>query len=203
MSKESTLFDYCRWNKTQKATNFLEQNDNLDLTYDEGVCFKLAIKKDNVIILEALLKYYKKHRLSGDGESAEYRQASWELNKILDDADSLYDFSHEVKDILNPYFSFDEEKEQDLGIGEDEEYIISPTKESAFELPDAAVQSVVAATIDRSLEENHTPYDGANAVSSDDEAIPDFCGWPEGFKASCNVSGGNSLVQGGADSLEV
>jgi hypothetical protein len=112
MSQEKLLWNRCRTNNTDGAIEVLKRNAILDLMYNEGAVFKFAIQAKNITLLGSLLKYYQKQKLSGDKESIDYKKALFDLKKILEDAEESFEFSKEVKKALQPYFSSEEEDEQ-------------------------------------------------------------------------------------------
>lgn len=83
-SYEQLLLSYCRYQDVVFVKTTLARYDTLDLKYNEGMCFKLAIEHQNHEILSALLDYYKTHNLlKYDIDSAEYKQSYNDLCKIL------------------------------------------------------------------------------------------------------------------------
>ena len=102
------LLDYCRWNETKKAIEILEQNNNLDLMMEDGIHFRLCIKKGNCELLEELLKYYHHTKLN-DHDCPEYRANVLCYYKILKDAENIYatTITDDMKNILDKYRTLD------------------------------------------------------------------------------------------------
>lgn len=140
MTQETILWNRCRTGSTQGAKEILAANNALDLTYDSGGCFKFAINANNPVLLELLLRYYEHQKLSCNRESLEYKQALFNLRKILDDAEDMFYFSKEVKKVLQPYYSVEGDEgdsSDDLsdadhpllstaGLGSSDESIVGP-----------------------------------------------------------------------------
>lgn len=131
----SLLSDYCGSGNYKAVLKLFKEKDDLDLTYGNGVCFKLVIKHSDVKILAVLLEYYQKHKLSGDRESVGYKQALFDLKKILEDTEDMFDFSQEVAEALAPYLCLEGDdnssQEQDLS-GTDNELFGDQEETSQF-----------------------------------------------------------------------
>lgn len=84
MQYEHLLSQYCAWNDIAFVKGTLEHS-NVDLTYDDGIYFKYAILYKNSEMLEVLLSYYRKEKLSSSYNSLEYRKAYANLHKLLED----------------------------------------------------------------------------------------------------------------------
>jgi len=123
--KYKLLSDYCRWDKYKKAIKLLKEHDDLDLTMENGICFRFAIKHNNIEILNALLDYYTKNKLqAGDHDSMAYKVASYELRSILQNAVNAFEVSTEMQKMLDPYIATtDDEHEQDLSEFDDNDAI--------------------------------------------------------------------------------
>lgn len=52
------LTNYCRLNDFKLMRDILISNKDLDLTYENGVCFRFAIFHSNVVMLRILVQYY-------------------------------------------------------------------------------------------------------------------------------------------------
>ncbi len=59
MNKENLLYDYCRWNWVTEAQRVLYDNSEelVDVTYDDGIFFKLALSMESTELLKVLLDY--------------------------------------------------------------------------------------------------------------------------------------------------
>lgn len=108
--KQSLLYDYCRWNNTKNAKQILVNSGNaIDLFYLEGIYFKSAIKHNNVELLNILLDYYEKTKLSSDPESFEYVKNKYDLLNILEEAENMFEVSEEMQKILDQYIGVDDD----------------------------------------------------------------------------------------------
>ena len=97
------LSDYVSWDDTKKVSNMLNQHPDIDLTYDDGLYFKLSIKHDNIKMLNILLQYYQQTKLKGDLNSIEYKEANHKLQQILQDTANTFRLSKESQTILEKY----------------------------------------------------------------------------------------------------
>ena len=53
------LSDSCRWNDHKAVKTLLKSNQDLDILRSDGLYFHLAVKHNNVPMLNALLQYYR------------------------------------------------------------------------------------------------------------------------------------------------
>lgn len=106
---EQLLSNYCQKNKIEDVKRVLTTYVNIDLRYDDGLCFKFAFAYNSVEMLRLLFDYYREHTLGCDVESMEYKRAYADLRKILDEALEQYTISDNVRRVLKPYIGFDEE----------------------------------------------------------------------------------------------
>jgi hypothetical protein len=121
--KNIMLSDYCRWNQPDKVKKLLEDSGkDIDITYDDGNFFRLAISKSSTEILNTLLNHFETTKLTGDKESISYKAAHYKLREILEKIVDEVDISPEIQKILNKYLPTDDESsdEQDLSGFEDE-----------------------------------------------------------------------------------
>jgi hypothetical protein len=126
----SLLSDYCGSGNYKAVLKLFKEKDDLDLTYGNGVCFRLVIKHSDIKILAVLLEYYNKHKLSCSRESSEYKHALFDLKKILEDAKDMFNFSKEVQMLLAPYLSLEDENLQDQDLSEADDELFDDNKES-------------------------------------------------------------------------
>ena len=92
MSKNFILYGFCSLGNFDNAQKILIQNiDNIDILYDNGVFFDFAIVKNDITFLKLLLKYAKEKQYS-ESEIVEI------LSKIPENNISL-EFSAENKEI--------------------------------------------------------------------------------------------------------
>lgn len=97
------LHDYCRWQNYNLVKKLLKNNSNVDILYDNGSCLSLAIANSSTSILEALIKYYKKNKLSGDRESYTYKEARFRLFSTLEDIIEDCYLTEEIATLLKDY----------------------------------------------------------------------------------------------------
>jgi hypothetical protein len=110
------LIYFCAAGKifNKKALAVLKGNSNLDLTSEDGLVFKHAVKHGNPELLGALLEYYQEHKLQGDRDSLEYRASLAPLRKIVDNLEYCYDLEEKgVAKALKPYLGVDEDVDSD------------------------------------------------------------------------------------------
>lgn len=114
--KEKLLSDYCRWDDTNSVIKLLKQNFIIDLTYNDGIYFRLSIKHNNIKMLNSLLQYYEQTSLKGDSNNLEYKVAKYKLQQILQDAVNTFTISKEIQEVLEKYLPKEEDvnSEQDL-----------------------------------------------------------------------------------------
>jgi hypothetical protein len=113
------LTSYCCSDENIKAKNLLQKYSDIDLTEDGGIYFRIAIKHKNPEMLNILLDYYEKTKMSENRDSIEYQTAKDKLQQILKDAVKSFDTSDEIQEILNRYIPQDndtisEQDSQDL-----------------------------------------------------------------------------------------
>ncbi len=85
MNSNSDLYDYCRRNQPEKVLRLLQTApDDLDIMYQNGAFFRIAISKNSSLILKALLQYFKDQELSAydDKDSMEYKIAITKLRDV-------------------------------------------------------------------------------------------------------------------------
>jgi len=114
--KEKLLSDYCRWDDSNSVIKLLKQNFIIDLTYNDGIYFRLSIKHNNIKMLNSILQYYEQTNLKGDSNSLEYKVAKYKLQQILQDAVNTFTPSKEMEVVLEKYLPKEEDvnSEQDL-----------------------------------------------------------------------------------------
>jgi len=117
------LSHYCSWDQTENLDRILSQNVGIDLTYNNGIYFRLSIKHNNTKILNSLLQYYERTNLKGYFESIEYKVAKHKLQQILQDAVNTFTPSKEIQELLEKYLP----KEEDSDPEQELEDIIIPT----------------------------------------------------------------------------
>ena len=58
MSTNKNLYDFCRWNETERVVRILNNFKDIDVLYENGSFFDFAISKNNSEICKALLDYF-------------------------------------------------------------------------------------------------------------------------------------------------
>ena len=109
--KNILLSDYVSWDDTKKVSDMLNQYKDIDLTYDDGLYFKLSIKHDNSKMLNVLLQYYEQTKLKGNFDSIEYKVAKCKLQQILQDAENTFRLSKESQVVLEKYLLKEEDED--------------------------------------------------------------------------------------------
>lgn len=101
--KNILLSDYVSWDDTKKVSDMLDKHKDIDLTYDDGLYFKLSIKHDNNKILNTLLQYYEQTKLKENLDSLDYKVAKYKLQQILQSAANTFKLSKENQVALEKY----------------------------------------------------------------------------------------------------
>jgi len=117
--KNRLLSNYCRWNDNKSVMEVLNQNLDIDLTYNDNVYFRLAFKNNNVEMLNSLLDYYEKTQLQGDSNTLEYKVTKHKLQQVLQNAINSVDISKEMQIVLDKYLPKEEDSDQELDDLED------------------------------------------------------------------------------------
>lgn len=111
----SMLYSCCSNLNYRGALSLFRKYPNyIDLTYDDGILFKIAIAHESTALLHVLLDFYKETKLEGKEDKLAYLH----LKHILQDAAEAHDLSLEIQKIIGPYVieveESDNENEQDL-----------------------------------------------------------------------------------------
>lgn len=115
--KNIQLSNYCRWNETKGVSKVLDESSDIDLTYENGIYFRLSIKHNNIKMLKTLLEYYEKTQLQGDSENQYMISlAKHKLQIILQDAVRSFDISSEMQKILNQYLPKEDDNDSEQGL---------------------------------------------------------------------------------------
>jgi hypothetical protein len=111
--KHWRLLDFCSSNWPDKVQKLLDENiGEIDVMYDHGSFFRLAIARNSVKLLDILLKYFEKTKLQ---EEQARLIMQHKLGDILEEALKSYEVSDEMNEILKPYlWEDDSDSEQDL-----------------------------------------------------------------------------------------
>jgi hypothetical protein len=115
--KDIQLFNNCRWNESRSVSKILDNKSDIDLTYNNGIYFRFAIKHNNVEMLNTLLQYFEKTKLQGDFEN-QYAIpcAKQQLQQILQDAVKSFDISEKIQKVLDNYIPKEEDSDQEQEI---------------------------------------------------------------------------------------
>lgn len=106
------LSSHCQFNRLGKVIEILTNpEDNLNLLDYEGELFHLASRHKDGKVLEKLLKYYEKTKLSGNPESYEYKLAKRELLEVVNDIKELSNASEKAIELLKPYIIEDDDSD--------------------------------------------------------------------------------------------
>jgi hypothetical protein len=112
--KKDFLYDYCRMNLPKQLKEFLGNNSkSIDITFEDGVLFQVAIAQDMKEILHVLLEYYERTKLQDDQETFEYKSSKHKLLIILQDAVDSCNPSKEIQEILNSYIGDTSDSDSD------------------------------------------------------------------------------------------
>jgi hypothetical protein len=102
------LSDRISWKNVSLVSNILNKNIDLDLTYNEGEFFTLAIENNSVEIIKTLLDYFNENHLSKyTSGSTEYLLLKNKMRDILEVAIEDVSLSEEMKEMLSPYIDFE------------------------------------------------------------------------------------------------
>lgn len=111
MKLESILSNYCRRKNQQEVLELLAKHSNtelIDVTFNEGICFKHAVINNQPIIFKALLDYYKNTKLNNkDLNPFEHAKSLSKLKSMLTDIVENHEVSYEIKDLSRDYLPYD------------------------------------------------------------------------------------------------
>jgi hypothetical protein len=100
----SLLFDLCKWDMTLELEELLNKVPTyIDILKDDGEYFGLCMAHRYNDVLQVLLDYYTKHKLQGNKESAEYKEAMKDLQVALMIQTGKGCLSDEMEEMLKPY----------------------------------------------------------------------------------------------------
>lgn len=107
------LSDRISWKNGALVSNILNKNLDLDLTYNEGEFFTLAIESNSVEIIKTLLDYFNNNQLEKyPSGSTEYLLLKNKIIDILDIAIEDVDLSEEMKQVLSPYMRIEDNENE-------------------------------------------------------------------------------------------
>jgi len=102
------LSDRISWKNRELVSNILNKNIDLDLTYNEGEFFTLAIESNSVEIIKTLLDYFNNNQLAKYTSGAtEYLLLKNKIRDILEVAIEDITLSDKMKELLSPYIDFE------------------------------------------------------------------------------------------------
>ncbi len=105
-----SLSDRIAGGKYLMVQRLLDNNSDLDLMYDNGTFFNMAIENNNYDIVKTLLDYFTKNQLSDYEESTyEYSNLKSKMRNVLETAIEDVPLSEEMKQVLSSYISFDDD----------------------------------------------------------------------------------------------
>ena len=111
--KNTMLYNYVRWDDNKNVIKMLNNYAEIDLTYEGGIYFKIAIKHNNKEVLSALLEHFEKIQLKEkELDSMDYKLLKYELRKILEESIDSFEISEEIEKVLAPYLPQEEEDYQ-------------------------------------------------------------------------------------------
>jgi hypothetical protein len=101
---EKLLSDYCQDNSLRGVQKLLEKYDDIDMSYHDGIFFRLAISNNSVVMLKLLIDYFE-HYILGKYEigSVDYLISKNHLVEILEEQIDFEDLGNEMHKILEPY----------------------------------------------------------------------------------------------------
>jgi len=120
MKLHMSLSDRIGAKKYNMVMSILNNNKELDITYNEGEFFIIAIKNNSVDIVKALLDYFKSNQLANstisriEDMSKEAQLLITKIRNILDVATQDIDLSKEMKEVLSPYIDFEDSEHNTL-----------------------------------------------------------------------------------------
>ena len=112
MSTNKNLYDFCRWNETERVVRILNNFKDIDVLYENGSFFDFAISKNNSEICKALLDYFENKQFPV--KNVQYQEEKSKLIEILENATDSVELSIEMKNILSPYINFESSEDDRL-----------------------------------------------------------------------------------------
>ncbi len=107
MKDYEDLSDRIGANRCSMVINLLNKNTNLDLMYDNGTFFKMAIENNSHDIIKVLLDYFEENQLSAYKENSyEYSILKGKMRDILKFAINSVELSSETQKVLSSYLDF-------------------------------------------------------------------------------------------------
>lgn len=108
------LSDRIGWKSKELVEDILRKNIDLDLTYNEGELFTLAVENNCVEITKKLLSYVNDNQLAKyNSGSTEYLLLKNKLRDILETAIEDIEVSQEMKEVLSLYINFEGSENND------------------------------------------------------------------------------------------
>jgi ankyrin repeat protein len=104
-----SLSDRVAAKKYSMVKRLLDDSLNLDLTYDNGTLFTMAIENNSYDIVKILLEYFEQNQLNSYKHgSYEYSLLKGKIRNIIEQTIEYSDISLEMKNILSPYLDFND-----------------------------------------------------------------------------------------------
>jgi len=119
MKQYTSLADRIGAKKYHMVMSVLNNNKEIDVTYNEGEFFIISIKQNSTGIVKALLDYFKQNQLSShsinkvEDMPKEDQLLMLKIRNILDVATQDVDLSQEMKEVLSPYIDFEGSENHD------------------------------------------------------------------------------------------
>lgn len=104
--KTIQLSNYCRWNDSKSVSQFIDNNNDINILYNEGIYFKFAFKHNNNDMLHKLIEfYYNQHNLAQPIENYNFEQKEkkYGLLQVLEECVESYGISKEIDKVLQEY----------------------------------------------------------------------------------------------------
>lgn len=92
----ATLRDHCNKNRPQKVTQCLQENPDLSVTEEDGICIRLAIARNSSEIFETLIQHFQ-NSLPEDRTSPGHAAAMKQICDIFEEYVDFVDLSHEMQ----------------------------------------------------------------------------------------------------------
>lgn len=114
MSQYHSLIDKITSGRVKMVKHVLENSKTIDLTYDEGICFKLALKMHDAEMMKTLIGYFENKQLSEyEKDSRDYISLKNQVAEIIEEYteyDTLDDEMSYIITTFNKNGTIDSEK---------------------------------------------------------------------------------------------
>jgi hypothetical protein len=149
------LSDRISWKNGPLVSNILNKNIDLDLTYNEGEFFTLAIESNSVEIIKTLLDYFNNNQLAKHTSgTTEYLLLKNKLRSALETAIEDVELSQEMKKVLSPYIDFESSENNDSFLEDEhlDNYLTSKDQIKVSTLKKSPSENDLHSTFDNSKE---------------------------------------------------